>query len=60
MDLAELTDGLDPFRRGISYAVEKPGPDQWSNHLYIGEPSDDSENAWNQLIRRASLPQFMV
>ena len=41
-----------PLSRGISYNVETTAPDYWHNDLYMGEPYDGSERAWNKLIRR--------
>ena len=40
---------LDPF---IDYVVDKPPSDSWSNDLYFGPPSNESEMAWNRLIHR--------
>ncbi|KAL8796263.1 MAG: hypothetical protein Q9195_001378 [Heterodermia aff. obscurata] len=38
---------LDPF---IEYVIDKPPADSWSNDLYFGPPSNESEIAWNRLI----------
>ena len=38
---------------GIRYRIETTPPDWWNNKLYMGEPSDESEIAWNDLIHRA-------
>ena len=41
-----------PFANGIRYKVETTSPEWWSSGLYLGEPNDNSEAAWNQLIHR--------
>ena len=40
------------------YVIDKPPEDYWSNELYFGPPSDESEQAWNALIFR-KLPTTM-
>lgn len=39
-----------PFGQGVRYKVETPSPNDWRNDLYMGEPYDESERAWNKLI----------
>ncbi|CAG8956467.1 hypothetical protein HYFRA_00003852, partial [Hymenoscyphus fraxineus] len=39
-----------PFSEGIRYEIDTPPADYWSNKLYMGVPSDDSERAWRNLI----------
>ena len=41
-----------PFSQGIRYKVESASPEDWHNDLYMGEPCDESERAWNKLIHR--------
>ncbi|CAD6448136.1 c1c74cc1-913f-4505-b64d-bfc8e105fdce [Sclerotinia trifoliorum] len=39
-----------PFADGIQYEIETASPDLWANDIYMGEPCDESERAWNRLI----------
>ncbi|KAL6714952.1 hypothetical protein ACLMJK_007212 [Lecanora helva] len=41
-----------PLEPAIKYTIDHPPWDLWSNPLYFGPPSDDSERAWNRLIHR--------
>ena len=44
-----------PFTDGVRYKIWTPSPDYWSNDLYMGEPRDESEYAWNELIHRCVI-----
>jgi hypothetical protein len=44
-----------PLTPAIEYTIDTPPWDYWSNHLFFGPPSDDSERAWNRLIHRMYL-----
>lgn len=39
-----------PLTPAIQYTIDKPPSDYWSNDLYFGVPSDESERAWNKMI----------
>ncbi|TEY82971.1 hypothetical protein BOTCAL_0026g00350 [Botryotinia calthae] len=39
-----------PFADGIQYETETAPSDLWANNIYMGEPCDESERAWNNLI----------
>ncbi|PQE13620.1 hypothetical protein CJF31_00005046 [Rutstroemia sp. NJR-2017a BVV2] len=39
-----------PFDHGLRYGIETTPGDYWQNRLYMGEPSDELEQAWNYLI----------
>ncbi|KAI9650209.1 hypothetical protein NHQ30_000222 [Ciborinia camelliae] len=39
-----------PFADGIQYEIETAPSDLWANNIYMGEPCDESERAWNRLI----------
>ena len=47
-----LTENPAPLKPAIKYKIDHPTRDAWSNHLYFGPPSDDSERAWNAMIYR--------
>ncbi|CCD45412.1 hypothetical protein BofuT4_P044300.1 [Botrytis cinerea T4] len=42
--------GPAPFADGIQYEIETAPSDLWANNIYMGEPCDESERAWNNLI----------
>ena len=48
----QLIKTLAPLTPAIEYRIDKPPEDYWSNDLYFGEPSDESERAWNSMIHR--------
>ncbi|KAM3065670.1 hypothetical protein ACMFMG_011378 [Clarireedia jacksonii] len=49
--LESVTDkNLAPFIHGLRYGIETTPSDYWDNDLYMGKPSDESEQAWNYLI----------
>ncbi|KAG4031602.1 hypothetical protein MFRU_009g03620 [Monilinia fructicola] len=39
-----------PFAEGIQYEIKTAPSDLWTNNIYMGEPCDESERAWNKLI----------
>ena len=47
-----LTKNLAPLKPVIKYTIDHPPADSWSNPLYFGPPSNESEIAWNKLTRR--------
>lgn len=50
-----LTTVSAPLSPGIQYTVETLPSDYWQEGLYMGEPCNESEHAWNQLIHRKKL-----
>ena len=55
-----LMEPTAPFGPGIQYKIETTSPDQWQNHLYMGEPCDESERAWNKLIHRLKHSHLLL
>lgn len=47
-----------PLTPAIEYTTDTPSWDYWSNSLFFGPPSDDSERAWNRLIHPHGLQVF--
>ncbi|KAL8705957.1 MAG: hypothetical protein Q9201_000951 [Fulgogasparrea decipioides] len=47
-----------PFGHGVEYKTQDVDPNHWHNDLYMGEPSDKSERAWNKLIHRKDTSAF--
>lgn len=43
---------IAPMNNHASYKIESLTPDDWNAQLFFGEPSYDSDIAWNKLIRR--------
>lgn len=43
---------IAPMNNHASYKIETRTLDDWNAHLFFGEPSYDSDIAWNKLIRR--------
>ncbi|KAM3075817.1 hypothetical protein ACMFMG_007944 [Clarireedia jacksonii] len=39
-----------PFAEGVQYEIETTPSNYWHNDLYMGEPCNESEAAWNELI----------
>lgn len=46
---------FSPFSPGIRYTIDKPSRNSWDNQLFMGEPSDESEKAWNSLMRARGI-----
>uniref|UniRef100_A0A093VQ74 Uncharacterized protein n=1 Tax=Talaromyces marneffei PM1 TaxID=1077442 RepID=A0A093VQ74_TALMA len=44
-----------PMNNHASYKIESHTPDDWNAHLLFGEPSYESDIAWNKLIRPRSF-----
>lgn len=42
----------------VTYKIESLTPDGWDAHLFFGEPSYESDIAWNKLIRRKATSFF--
>ncbi|OKL61612.1 hypothetical protein UA08_03613 [Talaromyces atroroseus] len=47
-----------PLTPAIVYTIDMPPWDYWSNDLFFGPPSDESERAWNRLIHPHGLQVF--
>ncbi|PCH01408.1 Protein of unknown function DUF3328 [Penicillium occitanis (nom. inval.)] len=46
---------IAPMNNHASYKIESLTPDDWNAQLFFGEPSYDSDIAWNKLIRPRSF-----
>lgn len=47
-----------PLKSVIRYTIDKPPNDLWSNDLYFGPPSEESEIAWNKMIHPHGVQIF--
>ncbi|KAF2008700.1 hypothetical protein BU24DRAFT_415753 [Aaosphaeria arxii CBS 175.79] len=47
-----------PLRSEVQWTTHPGDPDYWSNTLYMGEASVESDLAWNKLIRRHGFRAF--